>query len=199
MHATTSSRTPVSVLVVSCSLRPTSQSHRLAQAADAVLRERGVDVELVDLREWDLPLCDGADSYDHPSVRPLSQKIANASAVLVSSPVYNYDVNAVAKNLVEMTGSAWKDKPVGFLCAAGGQSSYMSPIGLANSLMFDFRSLIIPRFVYATDEDFEADGTLAGPIQARVEGLTGAALDLAQALAWVKRTDGASSTDEANE
>ena len=164
-----------------------------------MLRARGVDVELVDLREWDLPLCDGADSYDHPSVQPLSEKIANASAVLVSSPVHNYDVNAVAKNLVEMTGSAWKDKPVGFLCAAGGQNSYMSPIGLANSLMFDFRSLIIPRFVYATDEDFEADDTLIGPMQVRVEGLAGAAVDLARALAWVGKSDGASSTGEASE
>jgi FMN reductase len=190
MHPATLSRTHLSVLVVSCSLRVTSRSHRLAQAAEAALHARGADAELIDLREWDLPLCDGADSYDHPSVRPLSAKIASASAVLLSSPVYNYDVNAAAKNLVEMTGSAWKEKPVGFLCAAGGPSSYMSPIGLASSLMFDFRSLIIPRFVYATDQDFEADGGLVGPMQARVEGLVGAAVDLARALAWLQSARG---------
>ena len=192
MHPATPSRTRLSVLVVSCSLRSTSRSHRLAQAAEAALRARDADAELIDLREWDLPLCDGADSYDHPSVQPLSDKIASASAVLLSSPVYNYDVNAAAKNLVELTGSAWKEKPVGFLCAAGGPSSYMSPIGLASSLMFDFCSLIIPRFVYATDQDFEADGGLTGPMQARVERLAGAAVDLARAIAWLQNSNGAS-------
>jgi FMN reductase len=38
------------------------------------------------------------------------------------------------------------NKVVGFLCAAGGKSSYMSVMRLANSLMLDFRCLIIPHF-----------------------------------------------------
>ena len=72
-------------------------------------------------------------------------------AILLATPIYNYDVSAAAKNMVELTGSAWRDKTVGFICAAGGTSSYMSVMGLANSLMLDFRCIILPRFVYATD------------------------------------------------
>ena len=148
-----------------------------------------VNSELVDLREWDLPLCDGRDSLSHPSVAPLTVKITRASAVLVASPIYNYDLNAVAKNVVELTGTAWSDKPVGFLCTAGGRSSYMSPIGLANSLMLDFRSLIIPRFVYAVKDDFGDDENLSDQLRARVDDLVRAAVDLARALAWLKATD----------
>ena len=124
-------------------------------------------------------------------MRPLTDRISEAAAVLLASPVYNYDLNAAAKNLIELTGSAWGEKPVGFLCAAGGRSGYMSPIGLANSLMFDFRSLIIPRFVYATKQDFAADGRLSDEIRARVERLARDAVDLAKALAWM-RANGAS-------
>ncbi|SVE00971.1 uncharacterized protein METZ01_LOCUS453825, partial [marine metagenome] len=94
-----------------------------------------------------------------------------------------------AKNIVELTGTAWSDKPVGFLCTAGGRSSYMSPIGLANSLMLDFRSLIIPRFVYAVKDDFGDDGDLSDQLRARVDDLVRAAVDLARALAWLKTTD----------
>ena len=187
-----SAATPVSILVVSCSLNDVSRSHRLALVAEAVLRDLGVGATLVDLRQWDLPLCDGGDSYDHPSVKPLSTKIAEASAVLLASPVYNYDLNAAAKNLVEMTGTAWSDKPVGFLCSAGGLGSYMSPITLANSLMFDFRSLIIPRFVYATTSDFDTDGQLAKPVHVRVEQLARDAVGLARALDWLKTSNGTS-------
>jgi len=180
-----SPKIPVSVLVVSCSLRSTSRSHLLAKAAKDMFLSRGEDVELVDLRDLNLPLCDGASSYNHPSIASLSQKIANASAVLLASPIYNYDVNAAAKNLIEITGSAWNDKLVGFLCAAGGEKSYMAPIGLANSLMLDFRSLIIPRFIYATKKDFESNGALTKPMQDRIEKLVEATLALTKALSCV--------------
>ena len=181
---------PPVVAVASCSLSQSSRSHRLALAAVASVQSVGAKPELVDLREWDLPICDGGGSFDHPSVAALSSAIGRASAILISAPVYNYDLNAAAKNLVEMTGKAWVEKPVGFLCAAGGDRSYMSPIGFANSLMLDFRCLIIPRFVYCTRTDFDDDGTLGASLHERVDALARTAVDLANALAWVKRNQG---------
>ena len=175
------------VVVASCSLNPTSRSHRLAEAAVAAVEAVNARAELLDLREWELPMCDGTASFDHPSVTPLAERIRGASAILVSAPVYNYDLNAAAKNLVEMTGSAWSEKPVGFLCAAGSERSYMSPIGLANSLMFDFRSLIIPRFVFCTKADFDPDGALGDSLHDRVDQLARMAVDLARGLDWARR------------
>jgi FMN reductase len=174
------------VVILSCSLNPTSRSHKLALAAEAGLRERDVPVDLVDLADHDLPLCGGAGSFEHPSVKTLTTRIYAADAILVSAPVYNYDLNAAAKNVMELTGSGWKEKPVGFLCAAGGQASYMSAIGFANSLMFDFRCLIIPRFVYCTKSDLTETGELGPEIARRVQELTTAAVDLARALAWAR-------------
>lgn len=172
------------VLVVSCSLNPASRSHALAVAAGEALGALGARHELLDLREWDLPICDGKACYDHPSIGPVTAKVEAAAAILVASPVYNYDLNAAVKNFVELTGQAWAEKPVGFLCAAGGQRSYMSPIGLANSLMFDFRCHIVPRYVYATKDDFTAPGEPSAALAARIGQLARAATDLAAALRW---------------
>ena len=61
--------------------------------------------------------------------------------------------------MIELTGKKWENKVVGFACAAGGRSSYMSVMGIANSLMLDFRCLIVPRFVFATGDDFASDRT----------------------------------------
>ena len=174
------------MLVLSCSLRPESRSHQLAVAAESALRARAVTCELIDLREWDLPFCDGDDSYNHPSVSTLRDKVAGAPAILIASPVYNYGLNAAAKNIVELTGQSWLEKPVGLLCAAGGHHSYMAPIGLANSLMFDFRCHIVPRYVYATKDDFTPSGELVDGIRGRVDQLAQAAVDLAAALAWIR-------------
>ena len=179
-----------SVVILSCSLNPSSRSHKLALAAHTFLRAGEVSVELVDLAEHDLPLCGGTGSFDHPSVKTLTGIIDAAGAILVSSPVYNYDLNAAAKNVMELTGSSWTEKPVGFLCAAGGTRSYMSPVGFANSLMFDFRCLIVPHFVYCTKDDFSETDEPGLEIRKRVEQVASAAVDLARALAWVRANGG---------
>lgn len=187
------------VLVVSCSLNPASRSHALALAAGEALGAIGAPHELLDLREWDLPICDGKACYDHPSIGPVTEKVDVAAAILIASPVYNYDLNAAVKNFVELTGRAWGEKPVGFLCAAGGHRSYMSPIGLANSLMFDFRCHIVPRYVYATKDDFTARHEPGPELAVRVRQVAQAAVDLAAALRWVasRRNGGTGRRDEA--
>lgn len=169
-------------LILSCSLNPASRSHRLALESQSALEHLDRKVRLVDLRDFDLPFCDGEDAYDADGVRQISDLIRNAAGILVAAPVYNYDLNAAAKNLVELTGKAWREKPVGFLCSAGGRSSYMAPIGLANSLMFDFRSWIVPRFVYATGADFAADGSITPQVLERIGELAAALVKLSDAL-----------------
>ena len=123
-------------------------------------RAEGIAPRLIDLRGLHLPFCDGEAAYDHASVLSLSSIISEARVAIVATPIYNYDASAALKNLIELTGESWENKVVGFLCAAGGSASYMSIMSLANSLMLDFRCLIIPRIVYATSEDF-MDGRLS--------------------------------------
>ncbi len=170
------------VLIVSCSLNAGSRSHRLATAAEAVLKD-DCGATLVDLRDYDLPMCDGETTYDAPAARELAKVISSADVVLLAAPIYNYDLNAAAKNLVELTGSAWRDKVVGFLCAAGGRGSYMSPLGMANSLMLEYRCVVVPRFVYAIGEDFRDDGDLSDKIRDRIGQLCAEATKLANGLA----------------
>jgi FMN reductase len=71
--------------------------------------------------------------------------------------------------MIELTGSVWEDKIVGFLCAAGGEGSYMSVMAYANSLMLDFRCVIIPRFVFATSDAFDGENITDKEITKRIE------------------------------
>jgi FMN reductase len=122
-------------------------------------QESKVNCEWLDISKLDLPMCDADVCYNHPAAKNITAAIERADGIMVATPVYNYDVSAAAKNMVELTGSAWEDKVVAFLCAAGGMGSYMSVMSFANSLMLDFRCLIIPRFVYATGDSFNGDKT----------------------------------------
>jgi FMN reductase len=158
-------------------LNPASRSRVLAQETFKLLSEKH-QTEWLDLREIELPQCDGDAAYSHPHVKTVTNKIRNATCILMAVPIYNFDAGAAAKNLIELTGKAWEDKTVGFLCAAGGRSSYMSVMGLANSLMLDFRCLIIPRFVYADGSAFQGNHITDETIQKRVEELVEAATRL---------------------
>ena len=150
------------ILIVSSSLRSDSKSRILAQETLRVLQQEGHAAELLDLREYALPLCDGAAAYAHPDVVRLNARLRAADAIVIATPIYNFDATAALKNAIELTGEAWENKVVSFLCAAGGLNSYMSILSLANSLMLDFRSVIVPRFVYATGDDF-TDGAISAP------------------------------------
>ena len=172
------------ILVFSCSLNPDSSSYALAKQVvnDLAAAGPGVETTLIDLREHTMPLCDG-QTCTNRSVAELTDLVQSADAILLAAPIYNYDVNAAAKNLVEHTGSAWENKVVGFLAAAGGHGSYMSLMPLANSLMLDFRCLVIPRFVYATGSDFTGDRVTSPKILTRIAQLATETVRLARALA----------------
>ena len=170
--------------VVSCSLNPKSRSRILASRAHELLTAQGADVDWVDLAHIPLPLCDGGSSYGDENAKAVKERLRIARGVLIATPIYNFDVSAAAKNLIELTGrDVWTDTIAGFLCAAGGQGSYMSVMALASSLMLDFRTVIIPRFVYATGKDFK-DATITGEeVLQRIEGLTTELVRFTDALA----------------
>jgi len=170
------------VVVISASLGSDSNSRILAREALRVLAQEKQPASMIDLRDYPLPFCDGDTAYGHPNVSRIAEQVRTAEAILIATPIYNFHSTATVKNLIELTGRAWENKVVGFLCAAGGMSSYMSVMALANSLMLDFRTVIVPRFVYATGDGF-ADGRIVNAdVVKRVEELALAAARLGQVL-----------------
>src|SRR5438132_8656545 len=120
--------------------------------------------------------------YNMPAAQKLNQTIESTDGILIAAPVYNYDVAAAAKNMIELTGSSWEEKIVGFLCAAGGNSSYMAVMAYANSLMLDFRTVLIPRFVYATGDAFKGDQIVDKKVLTRIEQAADELVRFTQAL-----------------
>lgn len=172
----------VRILVLSTSLNPASKSRGLARAVRDQVRSGGANVDWVDLQEHPLPLCDGDTSHQDPVALALRAKVEAADGILLAAPVYNYDVNAAAKNLVELTGRAWTGKVVAVAVSAGGQRSGMSPMGLINSLMLDFRCIVLPRYVYATRGDYAEDGSPNAECMERIEELSTELLRITRAL-----------------
>lgn len=169
-------------LIFATSLRPGSHAKIMANVLLNNLKEKNQDVELIDLSELELPFCDGDKCYDHGNVIELHKKIEKAKGVIFAVPIYNFDVNAAAKNLIELTGRAWLNKVVGFVCAAGGQKSYMSVMNIANDLMLDFRCVIIPKFIYAGDDAFIGDELSDEQVSKRIQELSDSLIQFTEGL-----------------
>ena len=140
------------------------------------------ELEFFDIQENLLPMCDGSKCYDLPEVINLRKKIDKASGIIMAIPIYNFNVSSGAKNIVELGGKKLYEKNFGFLCAAGGKNSYMSVMGLANSLMIDYRCYIIPKFVFAIKKDFDETKVIDFDIKERIEELGKEMIRITKAL-----------------
>ena len=168
----------MSYLVISTSLREGSRSKIMAKA----LSDKISDVDFFDLQSNPLPMCDGDKCYDLPEVIDFREKVKNAKGIIMAIPIYNFNVSSGAKNVIELGGKMLYDKVFGFMCAAGGKSSYMSVMSFANSLMIDYRCFIIPKFVYALKSDFDGDEITSSDIKERISELGKDLIRISEAL-----------------
>jgi NAD(P)H-dependent FMN reductase len=74
------------------------------------------DFELVDLKDWPLPVDDepgipAAGHYDFDHTRAWSEKIASAAAIVFVTPQYNWGYPAPLKNAIDHLYREWSGKP----------------------------------------------------------------------------------------
>lgn len=122
-------------------------SSRDGRAADTVLpwltrrieNHGGFDVEVLDPRDWNLPMFAESfasvgnphdPTYSHPLVRTWNKTISNADAVLIVTPEYNHSVPAVLKNALDTLffSFALRHKPAAVVGYSGG------PVGGARAV-----------------------------------------------------------------
>lgn len=144
-------------LVISSNQKPHSHTRILAGCAFDELSRLNEPVDLVDLRDYSLSMNGEDELAEQGDITALTNTISAADSILLATPIYHFDVAAVTKTLIEATGEAWRHKVVGFLCTAAGRRSYMSIMGLANSLMLEYRCLIVPYFVFTKPKSFDGN------------------------------------------
>ncbi len=142
------------ILIIATSLNTKSRSQLLAQLALEEAEKQNIQASILDLRDYPLPLAGNSQDWNNPNAQTIKALMMQHKRFIFAVPVYNFNCNAVAKNLLELCGDSYLEGAVaGFISVGGGKNAYMSILGLMNSLMLDYRVWIAPRFVYATDAD----------------------------------------------
>lgn len=87
-----------------------------------------LNIEVVDLKEWDLPFFSGEKSpasgvYDQPKQQDWANKIATGDAFIFITPEYNHGYTPVLKNAIDYIYKEWQRKPAAFVSYGGTNGS----------------------------------------------------------------------------
>jgi FMN reductase len=113
------------IVGIAGSLRPASHSHMALQLAAQRVQALGAEVEILDLREMNLPFCDGGDEYpDYPDVKRMQDAVSSADGLILVTPEYHGSVSGVLKNALDlMSFEQLSGKVTGLISVLGGQSN----------------------------------------------------------------------------
>ena len=173
----TESQQPPRIVVLNAGLSPAGLTQVLTQAALERIGHHGGGGEFLDVQS-DLP-------YGEPGAEGAGRMrdgLDRAEGIIICFPVYNFNMNATLKSVLEHCGPAMTGKVVGIMATAGGRFGYMSVLSLVQSLMFDLRAWVVPRQVYAVTEDFADNQILNQDIRRRVDQLVHDTTDMARRL-----------------
>src|ERR1700722_15693936 len=118
--------------VIVGSTRPTRTADRLLPWIEERASSQGsFDVEVLDLRDWPLPMFgehlgtigDFQDpTYSEPLVRAWNAKVKEADAYLIVTPEYNHSISGVLKNALDsvFVSFALRNKPLAAVSYSAG-------------------------------------------------------------------------------
>lgn len=156
---------PVQLLAFGGSLDGSSASLHALRAASAGAESAGAMVQLLDLRDLDLPLYAWGMAPPAGANR-LIEAVRAADGLLWASPLYHGTVSGAFKNAIDWLELLSADqppyltnKPVGLICTAGGQQG-MQAINTMEYMVRSLRGITCPFVVPVAEAHraFDGDG-----------------------------------------
>lgn len=110
--------------ILTGSIRKGRQSHKVAIFLKTKLEEKGIEVELIDLREHPLPLF-GAEANAHDNyaenIKTISKRLHDTDALIFVTPEYHGSFSGVIKNVIDHFWSEFQKKPIAVATASAGR------------------------------------------------------------------------------
>lgn len=168
---------PIYVVGLCGSLRQGSTTHAALTIALTGAQEVGAEVELLDLREYQLIFHGAvANESEYPSdVFKLKEKVRRAHGILLGTPEYHGSFSGVLKNVLDlMRFEEFENKIVGLIGVSGGRMGAGNALSMLRTVSAALRAWVIPNDVSIprASEAFDENGNLHDPeLAARVKAV----------------------------
>lgn len=140
------------IKIIAGSTRPGRFNVQPAKWIYSIAKEKGLDVELIDLLDVNLPFLDEKETpmmgkYENEHTKNWAKVIGETDGFIFVTPEYNHSYSPALKNAVDYLNAEWKYKPVAFVSygsQAGGARAVEHLRGVAGELhMYDIRDQIL--------------------------------------------------------
>ncbi|MDX6289767.1 MAG: hypothetical protein QOH42_1566 [Blastocatellia bacterium] len=119
------------IAIIIGSTRPGRKGEAIAKWVYEIAQKRNdAEFELVDIKDYDLPLLDepmspgmGPDHYTHQHTKIWSAKIASFDAFVFVTPEYNHATSGALKNAIDFLYHEWVNKSAGFVGYGGASGA----------------------------------------------------------------------------
>ncbi|CRK83614.1 NADPH-dependent FMN reductase [Neobacillus massiliamazoniensis] len=121
-----------------------------------------VEVELLDLRGYDLQFCDGRDpSTYNEDTRKIIEAVSQADFYLIGTPIFNGSIPAPLKNVFDIVPpSVFRNKVMGFVANGGTYQHYLVVENQLKPIAGYFRAFVAPSYVYAHNDHFNRENEI---------------------------------------
>jgi len=132
--------TRIKIIGICGSLRKESKTCIAINTVLAAAEKAGAEIQLIDLREYELIFCDGRDHNDYPEdVMKLRREVKCAHGVILGTPEYHGSYSGVLKNALDLMGfDEFEGKMIGLVAisagALGGNDAFNSLRNVGRSL-----------------------------------------------------------------
>jgi FAD reductase [NAD(P)H] len=115
-----------------------------------------IEVELLDLRDYNLQFCDGRKINDYnEDTRNAIEKVLQADFYLIGSPIFNSSIPAPLKNLFDLIPpEVFRHKVMGFAANGGTYQHYLMIENQLKPIAGYLRAYVAPSYVYAQTSHF---------------------------------------------
>lgn len=123
-----------------------------------------IDVELLDLRDYDIQFCDGRNPADYTGdTKEVIDIISRADCFIIGTPIFQGSITGVLKNLFDLVPiSAFRKKVMG-LVATGGTYQHVVIENQLKPIAGFFKAFVAPSYVYVHSDDFNEQNKISHP------------------------------------
>lgn len=119
-------------------------------------------VELLDLSNYDMEFCDGRKDSDYnQDTQTVIQKITDADAYIISTPIFNGSFPAPLKNVIDLVQpKIFEEKIMGFAAAGGNPNHYLVIENQLKPIAGYLRAYVAPTYVFTLRDSFDENNNV---------------------------------------
>ncbi len=182
------------VAILIGSIRKGRQSQKAAYLIEKKLKERGAEVDIIDLAETSLPMLEERADRDPqvaPEVIAVGKRLSVSDSVILLSPEYHGSYTGVLKNALDYYRAEFQKKPIGVIAVSSGKMAGINASVQMQHLVLSMGAYALPQKFLVPDINNTIDeqgNTEVAALQAQADKFTDEFVWLTQAIVNAKNT-----------